>query len=444
MVLLLSVAILTSVSTTAAGFLSSKLLDNSPSEVLINGRSCGALPFGVPPSVAGPVMSYNARKSSEDLLYATQCYRHNKTEDCAKFVHQVLPYSSDINASCPFAPEMCKMAYGNLHLDTGTLDSVYHLGLNRGPRFTLQYRTHCAPLVTKGYTTVDTIENSTRKLILYNYGRSSDGHSNTSVHVAEQDKERHNYKVPVGTYKVTHVDRYDTGFIPQLTQPDAMVSLVFLDASEILYMNKTYDPWFSATTPLSEVVIDGLKDFYITDEPVSVLGCSSQRFLCNPAMPKINCVNSLYPNEEIAAIQTAWPQPEDQHQIYPILAAQYQYGVGKGTSESLYAISGAPTLLARKTMVNNRQHAELPLNHWQSEQWQAGSTLQLQRIAHENLGLGIWKRTDEAVPVTRADDLLGVFDTKNLRHARLVQPSEEANPVSNGGSVLGAKLRARN
>ncbi|KAF2623613.1 hypothetical protein BU25DRAFT_308937, partial [Macroventuria anomochaeta] len=50
------------------------------------------------------------------------------------------------------------------------------------------------------------------------------------------------------------------------------------------------------------------------------------------------------------------------------------------------------------------------------------STLQLQRIAHENLGLGTWKRTDEQIPVTNKGDILGVFDTTDRKHARLVKP----------------------
>lgn len=55
-------------------------------------------------------------------------------------------------------------------------------------------------------------------------------------------------------------------------------------------------------------------------------------------------------------------------------------------------------------------------------EWKAGSTLQLQRIAHQNLGLGTWKRTDEAVPVTAKGDTLGIFDVSNPNHARLVKP----------------------
>jgi len=64
-----------------------------------------------------------------------------------------------------------------------------------------------------------------------------------------------------------------------------------------------------------------------------------------------------------------------------------------------------------------RKHARLRRCH---AEWKAGSTLQLQRIAHENLGFGTLKRTDESVPVTNRGDILGTFNIDDEKHARLV------------------------
>lgn len=58
-------------------------------------------------------------------------------------------------------------------------------------------------------------------------------------------------------------------------------------------------------------------------------------------------------------------------------------------------------------------------------EWQANSTLQLQRLAHENLGLGTWSKTNEAVPVTEPGDTLGVLDISDIQHSRLVAPPIE-------------------
>ena len=61
-------------------------------------------------------------------------------------------------------------------------------------------------------------------------------------------------------------------------------------------------------------------------------------------------------------------------------------------------------------------------------EWRAGSTLQLQRVAHQNLGLGTWKRTDETIPVTLGNDILGVYDASNPKHALLVKSRSVVHP----------------
>ncbi|KAF2735178.1 hypothetical protein EJ04DRAFT_511890 [Polyplosphaeria fusca] len=55
-------------------------------------------------------------------------------------------------------------------------------------------------------------------------------------------------------------------------------------------------------------------------------------------------------------------------------------------------------------------------------EWQVGTTLQLQRMAHENLGLGTWTNTDEGVPVTELGDRIGMLDVRDVKHPRLVKP----------------------
>ncbi|KAH7083074.1 hypothetical protein BKA63DRAFT_502200 [Paraphoma chrysanthemicola] len=537
---LFGVAVAVSTLTTAASFFSSDLFNSTSSEVLIAGRYCGTLPFGYPDNEVaqgGRVMGYNSQKSWEDYSYATKCY-HNKTNaECDKFAYPALPYTSDRNARCPFAPEMCKLAYDNLVLDTGKVDSVKHLGLNRGPRFTLRYRTHCGPLVTKGFVYSVPLPNTTRNFLDYRYGKDRDGA--WSIFWIERDDKR--FKLPGRTYRTTYVDHYNVNFIPELTVPGALVSLLFLDTDLILYNYKTDDPWFSARTPMSIFDVSANTSSaasdngpYFADQPVGVLGCSTQRFICNPDAPDADCINSMSRNKSVLAIQKAWPNLQDQQKIHPILAATHQFGIGKGQPDAMYQLSGAPVLLARNTMTNNRQTARLPSNQWQLErehiftaslaawqssivayargswyghpscdadfpcermchsqrvrmadfhsisawtffiflisggvfmlivlyleeifdialektslgqnarlrrghaEWKAGSTLQLQRIAHENLGFGTWKRTDEAVPVTNRGDILGTFNIDDEKHARLVNLSMDRKSYTRDGSV---------
>lgn len=58
-------------------------------------------------------------------------------------------------------------------------------------------------------------------------------------------------------------------------------------------------------------------------------------------------------------------------------------------------------------------------------EWPTNSSLQLQRMAHENLKLGPWRCTNKTVPVTREGKALGMLDISDPRHARLVRPDTD-------------------
>lgn len=81
------------------------------------------------------------------------------------------------------------------------------------------------------------------------------------------------------------------------------------------------------------------------------------------------------------------------------------------------------------TMKHTRLKQNERLAHGFAE-WVSGSTLQLQRLAHENLGLGDWKRTDELIPTTARGDVLGVLDITNLKHACLIRPDHEKRALN--------------
>jgi hypothetical protein len=62
-------------------------------------------------------------------------------------------------------------------------------------------------------------------------------------------------------------------------------------------------------------------------------------------------------------------------------------------------------------------------------EWQAGSTLQIQRLAHESLGVGIWSNATGTVPVTRAGEKLATLDVSDSNHARLRRSSVELGKI---------------
>ncbi|KAL9621084.1 MAG: hypothetical protein Q9160_004469 [Pyrenula sp. 1 TL-2023] len=55
-------------------------------------------------------------------------------------------------------------------------------------------------------------------------------------------------------------------------------------------------------------------------------------------------------------------------------------------------------------------------------EWVTNETLQLQRMVHEELGLGTWSQAAEDIPVTEKDEKLGVLDVSNPEHPIVIRP----------------------
>lgn len=65
-------------------------------------------------------------------------------------------------------------------------------------------------------------------------------------------------------------------------------------------------------------------------------------------------------------------------------------------------------------------------------EWSTNEFLQLQRLAHEELGIGEWEGCTSDVPTTKGKDRLAVLDLDDLGHPRLkapVQPFDETIPT---------------
>lgn len=142
-----------------------------------------------PSANAGTVMQYQTQKCVDDFTYASHCYRNDGTSStraCDSFVVPRLSYTSDRNASCPFGHDICKSKFGNLLLDSGALDSIQDLGLNTGPRFTIRHTTHCAPLMTDGFTETIKVLKTSQETQVYRYGSRG---SQSYVHSVKLKKE---------------------------------------------------------------------------------------------------------------------------------------------------------------------------------------------------------------------------------------------------------------
>ncbi|KAB2571688.1 hypothetical protein DBV05_g9664 [Lasiodiplodia theobromae] len=76
-------------------------------------------------------------------------------------------------------------------------------------------------------------------------------------------------------------------------------------------------------------------------------------------------------------------------------------------------------------------------------EWATNGTLQLQRLAHEELGLGTWTRAATEVPVVVASATggtkLAVVDVSDVEHPVLVAPPETLEVQMAGGKMAGAE-----
>jgi hypothetical protein len=134
-------------------------------------------------------------------------------------------------------------------------------------------------------------------------------------------------------------------------------------------MNKTEDPWFSAT----ELNKDGT---YASDDIVSVVGCATQREYCNPDRPRSSgCIQEFQPIEaQEAAFRAAWQDPEDRKYLRPLAMTLHQFGAG--SIGAFFEARNVPNLLARHTLTfppvtyshtSAIQTKALPHDQWQDE-----------------------------------------------------------------------------
>lgn len=107
-----------------------------------------------------PCHSYFNRRYVSATAYAQQCYNTTSAaQECSTYVRKELPIRIDKNMNCPFPgkDKICLFNSTNLRLDTGLIDSHYHLGINTEPEKRFAYRRvdECAPLDTERYTRVN-------------------------------------------------------------------------------------------------------------------------------------------------------------------------------------------------------------------------------------------------------------------------------------------------
>ncbi|KAJ4347185.1 uncharacterized protein N0V89_011124 [Didymosphaeria variabile] len=278
---------------------------------------------------------------------------------------------------------MCQSASDNLQLDTGYLDSWGDLGMNAEPRFQIRLKQNCAPLVTRGYKMryVDPTDTS-KTYMRYSYLRNNTI-TNSTADVADWriymvplkspfDQVVSSYGGSIGLdYRTRSISMYrgeDTDFIPELNRTDAYAALLFLDSTDMVYHEKVEDPWFAANTNASELMRTFFESesLYVSDEPATVIGCTSQAFYCNPRIDngQQRCVN-LYASHELRdSITAIWPEPDD---LKAFLGYVQTNNIMIATPDTFYNMPGLPNMLARFTTKGIMQWEAFPRDRWKQE-----------------------------------------------------------------------------
>ena len=278
-----------------AGIFSSRVATSS-SEVLISSLNCGILLEDGSLGLA-PYMAYWTPWMEFNYNYAQLCYGNDTfTKDCTVYPRQSLPFNITRGSACPFSGQdtICRNVSGNIRMDTGFINSHFDLGINAPPedRFLLRYVAECAPLLNDRYTRVQNSNANT--LIDVLYGPIPGYASNATYQYPNATSMKGvNYII------IDYVLRATSAFlggnstnqwhpIPELLVTDGDVTVLFLSSNDILFLNKTADPWYSAQTFYRYLpgILDNVPiPTYAHDDAVRALGCIERIQFCNPNVP---------------------------------------------------------------------------------------------------------------------------------------------------------------
>lgn len=170
------------------------------------------------------------------------------------------------------------------------------------------------------------------------------------------------------TLHVSDLNMYADGppFLDSLRVVGTRTTLFFLVQSHVAYINKTDDLWFSATKTIPNF------QWYISDEPATVLAYTEKRTSCNSKLPASEGCRELFSSSE-AEFKEAWPDPQDRMSLRPISVVLQQYGAGG--MQAYFQAKSVPSLLSRQTLFpwqgssdyTTIQTKALPSNQWQKE-----------------------------------------------------------------------------
>jgi hypothetical protein len=277
----------------AAGILSSQVTKAAGGDLLLKGNTCGyvAVPTKDEDILKDRQVALvaSANQSAQAIQYAANCYSADNgggnAFSCNNYVVQNLPYTTNLNATCPFESGTC--LFGDtaaVQFDTGYIDSSSALGMNAKFENRVLYRqvTTCAPLVLKKFEKLINVTDDEEDLNVY--AGSDFGYNDTFSYDIHQALDLSDYTVDT----IWSLAKYNLSWevAPALNRTDADVSMFFISANALTYTDPVDDPIFAAHIP-SVYTNDKTghnTTVYISDHYVTLLGCAEQYQFCNPQL----------------------------------------------------------------------------------------------------------------------------------------------------------------
>jgi hypothetical protein len=111
------------------------------------------------------------------------------------------------------------------------------------------------------------------------------------------------WAVPLGTYDDPQANSWNP--IVELNVTDGDVTMLFLSANDIGFLNSVGDPWYHATTlggNYSVAILGGTAPFFLRNDTVRTIGCTERYQFCNPSLPSNTSCTALGGKEQIIPI----------------------------------------------------------------------------------------------------------------------------------------------
>ncbi|KAF4214795.1 hypothetical protein CNMCM6805_009440 [Aspergillus fumigatiaffinis] len=239
-----------------SGLFTSYITKTAGKSTIIIGPGCGGFTYNASDSII--MCSKTLQDTYEAATYVRQCYQGSPSGlMCGTYARPSIPFTTNQNASCPFASELC--AYNDrsaFEMDTSLLDSQTDFGINARPKDRIKFRrvTTCAPV--KHGSGLGTVQNdSTYGELLYinaglKYYMGQPYTNYTFIYTPTPQVDGIGYTLstvfskadPTGLLTTTRTWVPDS----RINQTDADITMMMLNQNGVMYLQPSYDPWITA------------------------------------------------------------------------------------------------------------------------------------------------------------------------------------------------------